>query len=98
MIRTNTSLKTSFAELIKNITCKISVNNWKNCIQQVIKEENSYMCMCINFRVKLSGLQLLEACPVDAIVNPSENRPGGSLKLTLRKSCWRNLCTNLESF
>lgn len=48
--RNNTSptLNTSVIELIKNIVSNIPADSWKNCIQHVIKVENSYMCISTN--------------------------------------------------
>ena len=56
--RNNTSptLNTSVVELIKNIVSNISADSWKNCIQHVIKVENSYMCTSNNVQPLIISL------------------------------------------
>lgn len=71
-IRRNNSsptLNASVVELIKNEVKKISADSWKNCVQHVLKVENSYNCMITNVQPLIISLGLDEDSDSDTELN-----------------------------
>jgi len=63
------TLNASVVELIKNEVRKISADSWKNCVQHVLKVENSYNCMITNVQPLIISLGLDEDSDSDTELN-----------------------------